>query len=84
MLTAGGPWLLNFAGFLLMPLGFSSTLPAATGLLCGWRMRSLSVRRALSIGVVAGPVAFLLSVGAVLVTAPCLAMMMLPISPAIA
>ena len=67
-----------------MMLGYSATLPIATGLLCGWRMRALSIRRGLTIGVIVRFVAFLLNVGAVMVNAAGLAMILLPIPAAIA
>ena len=74
-------WL--FAAFLLMLYGFAAILPTIAGLACGWRMRNLSVRRGLSTGIVVGAIAFLLSLATVLVNAASLAIVMLPVSPAV-
>lgn len=83
MWTPDGAWLLTFTGFLLVVLGYSATLSVVVGLMCGWRMRTLSFRRGLVIGVIVGVIAFFLNVGAVLVNAVGLAMILLPIPPAI-
>ena len=74
-------WLV--AAFLLMLFAFAATLPLLTGLVCGWKLRSLSVRRGFFAGLFVGIIAFLLSLAAILVNAPSLALVMLPLSPAV-
>ena len=79
--THHSAWLL--ATFLLLLFAFAATLPILTGILCGWKLPNLSVRRGFVVGVFVGIIAFLLSLAAILVNAPSLAIVMLPVPPAV-
>ena len=72
--------LVNFVVFLVGLFAFAATLPVLAGLACGWRMRDLSIGNGLAVGVVVGVLAFLLSLAAILVQAPSLAIALLPVS----
>ena len=70
--------------FAVMLFAFAATLPLMTGLACGWRMRAISIGQGLAVGIIVGVVAFLLSLAAILVQAPSLAIALLPISAGMA
>lgn len=79
-------WLVvvNFTVLLAIIFAFAAAPPLLTGLACGWRMRTLSIRNGLMAGLVVGGIAFLLSLAAVFVNAPSLAVVLLPVSAGIA
>ncbi|MDE2937470.1 MAG: hypothetical protein OXR67_00910 [Chloroflexota bacterium] len=81
--THNSSWLLNVAMLLLILFAFSATLPLLTGLACGWKLRSLSVRGGFFVGISVGIMAFLLSLAAIFVNAPSLAIVILPVPPAV-
>ena len=81
--THKSAWLLNFATFLLLLFAFAATMPILTGIVCGWKLRNLSVRWGFFVGAFVGIIAFLLSLAAILVNAPSLAIVMLPVPPAV-
>lgn len=66
--------------FMVVIYAFAATLPLLTGLACGWRMRAISPLSGLMVGLAVGAVAFLLSLAAILVQAPSLALVVLPVS----
>lgn len=72
------------AMFVVMLFAFAATPPMVTGLVCGWRMRAISIGRGFAVGVIVGVAGFLLSVAAILVQAPSLAVALLPVSTAVA
>ena len=80
--TDNPAWLVlaNYVMFVVVAFAFAATLPLLTGLVCGWRMRAISLLNGLMLGAVVGAITFLLSVISVLVQVPSLSLVLLPIS----
>ena len=79
-------WLVmvNYTISLVVLFAFAAGPPLLAGLVCGWRMRALSIRNGLIVGLVVGVIALLLSLAALLAQAPSLAIALLPISAGMA
>ena len=76
--------MVNFTIFLVVLFAFAAAPPLLAGLVCGWCMPALSIRNGLIMGLVVGVIASLLSLAAILVQAPSLAIALLPISAGMA